>query len=229
MMPDALRNPTRLALASLTEHCVTERAKFRAREEADPQFCLEIFRRALHANDEVAWDALHTCFSQDVRRWVLAHPAARTLLAREAPDIYVQEAFTRLFQANTNHPLEITSLGAALGFLRRCVNSAMLDALRGLRHETIPTEFAAETPAPDELEALHDRLSAEALWELVEECTTSPRELRVARLLWVEGYRQRELPQIFGDEFPDIQDVRRCAANVVDRLRRRYRQQSSLA
>lgn len=226
-MPDALRHTTRLALASLTEQCAAERAKFRAREDADPQFCLEIFRRALHSNDDVAWDALHTCFAQDVRRWVLAHPVASTLLARETPEIYVQDAFTRLFQANTNHPLEISSLGAALGFLRRCVNSAMLDALRALRHETISTEFATETPAPDELEALHDRLSAEALWALVEECTTSPHELRVARLLWVEGYRQRELPQVFGDEFPDIQDVRRCAANVVDRLRRRYRNQPS--
>ncbi len=214
---------TDLPLTSLTTQCDNERAKFRSREEADPRFCLEIIHRALATNTDEAWAALHECFYHDVRRWVVTHPAAPTILRREDPDIYVQEAFTRLYQSNRNHPIDVSSLPEALSFLRRCVNSAMLDAARATRREPLPLDPIPDVPAPDPLEPVIDEMSAAELWQLVEQCLNTAQERHLARLLWIEGYKPREVPELFPDEFPTIHDVRRCSANVVERLRRRFR------
>jgi DNA-directed RNA polymerase specialized sigma24 family protein len=211
------------SLASLTEQCAQERSKFHARQEADPAYCYEIIRRALTANDDGAWTAFHDCFYQDVRRWVLVHPAAPTLLQREAAEIYVEDAFVRLYQANHNKPIDVSSLPTVLGFLRRCVNSTMLDAVRAARRDPAPIHVANQIAAPDELGNLIDSLATLDLWRMVEQCLTTVHEQRLARLLWIEGYKPRELPVHFPELFPTIQDVRRTAANIIERLRRRYR------
>jgi DNA-directed RNA polymerase specialized sigma24 family protein len=154
------------------------------------------------------------------------HPVWRSAALHEPPEAYAHEAFERLLIANRNHPLDVSSLGAILSFLRRCASSVMLDALRAQRKE-VPLDQIFDLPGPSEDDAVIDRLSRDELWQMVEQCVTSPRELRLAHALWIEGYRPREIPQMLPDDFPDVTVVRRAIANVIDRLRRRYRPQSA--
>ena len=225
-MPDASRDPSQIPLAQLVEYCAAERAKFRQGEPADPQYCLEIFRRALRRTHDDDWAALHTCFYQDVLQWVRYHPVMRSAQLSESADVYANEAFERMLIANTNHPLDISSLGAILTFLRRCVSSVLLDTLRAQRKE-VSLELVYEVAGPDESERIIGTLSRDELWHMVEQCVASPRELRLAHALWIEGYRPREIPQVLPEDYTDIHDVRRCIANIIDRLRRRYRPQSA--
>ena len=225
-MSDANTDPSRMTLPQLVEHCTVERAKFRRGEPAEPKYCLEIFRRALGAGTDDAWEALHTCFFQDVLQWVRYHPVWKSAQLHETPDVYAHEAVERLMIANRNHPLDVSSLGAILSFLRRCVSSVMLDALRALRKE-VSLDTVFEVSAPDEIDHIIGRISRDELWQMVEQCVSAPHELRLARAVWVEGYRPREIPQILPDDFADVAVVRRCIANIIDRLRRRYRPQSA--
>jgi DNA-directed RNA polymerase specialized sigma24 family protein len=225
-MPDSTTDPSRMPLPQLVEHCTAERTKFRRGEPADPKYCLEVFRRALTTGTDDAWQALYACFFQDVLQWVRYHPVWKSAQLREPPESYANEAFSRLLVANRNHPLDISSLGAILSFLRRCVSSVMLDALRALRKE-VPLDAVFELPAPDEIDHIIGRIASEELWQMVEQCVTAPHELRLAHAVWVEGYRPREIPQILPDDFADVTAVRRCLANIIDRLRRRYRPQSA--
>ena len=225
-MPSESREPSQIPLAQLVECCTAERIKFRQGEPADPQYCLEIFRRALRRVADDDWAAMQTCFYQDVLHWVRYHPVMRSGQLTEAADAYANEAFERMLITNTNHPLDVTSLGAILTFLRRCVSSVLLDALRTQRKE-VSLEFVYEVAGPDESERIIGTLSRDELWHMVEQCVASPRELRMAHALWIEGYRPREITQILPDDYADIHDVRRCIANIIDRLRRRYRTQSA--
>jgi DNA-directed RNA polymerase specialized sigma24 family protein len=225
-MLDVQRDPSQMPLAQLIACCAAERIKFRHGEAADPQYCLEIFRRALGVGTNADWDALHTCFFADVLQWVRYHPVWKTAHLPEAPDVYAHEAFERLLIANRNHPLDVTSLGAILSFLRHCVSSVVLDALRAQRKE-LSIDQIYEVPAPDEFEGVIGRLTRDELWQMVEQCLTTPRELRLAHALWIEGFRPREIPQILPDDFPDVTVVRRAEANIIDRLRRRYRPSSA--
>lgn len=224
-MPDA-NEPSRLPLLAVMEHCTAERAKFRQGEGADPQYCLEIFRRALGTGTDDEWAALHTCFFYDVLHWVRNHPAWRSATLHEPAETYASEAIERMLIANRNHPLDVSSLGAILTFLRRCVSSVMLDALRAQRKE-VALDQVFEVPAPDAFDQVIGEIARDELWQMVEQCVATPRELRLAHALWIEGYRPREIPQVLADDFPDVTVVRRCIANIIDRLRRRYRPQSA--
>jgi DNA-directed RNA polymerase specialized sigma24 family protein len=218
---------TDMDLPALREHCLSERAKFRAYQESDPVYCQEIFRRAMLLATDESWEALQVSFHADALRWVRQHPAAQTLQAHENADDYVQEAFTRLYHAARKRQLEFPNLAAAMSFLRRCVNSVMLDHVRSRQREFLPIEAVAENPSTDEIALLIDAMQTEELWQMVEKCITAPRELRLARLLWIEGYKPREVPRYFPDEFPTVEEVRAIIGNVVQRLRRSYRTKSA--
>lgn len=225
-MLDVQRDPSQMPLAQLIACCSAERAKFRRNEPADPQYCLEIFRRALRSGANADWDALHTCFFADVLQWVRYHPVWKTAHLPETHESYAYEAFERLLIANRNHPLDVSSLGGILSFLRHCVSSVLLDALRAQRKD-VSLDQLYEVPAPDEFEDVIGRLARDELWQMVEQCVTTPRELRLAHALWIEGYRPREIPQVLPDDYADVAAVRRTVANIIDRLRRRYRPQSA--
>jgi DNA-directed RNA polymerase specialized sigma24 family protein len=216
-------NTRDMDLPTLARFCLEERAKFRAYQESDPIYCYEIVRRALNTRSDDYWEAFQQSFHLDVRRWVLQHPAATQLHARDHADDFVQDVFTRLFQTNTRHQLDFPNLAAALSFLRLCVNSVMLDGVRSRRRNTSPLDPALPIPSSDDLGEVDEQDSVEYLWRLVEKCVHSPRELRLARLLWIEGYKPREIPQQFPDEFATIEEVRNMTGNIVQRLRRHYR------
>lgn len=225
-MPEDALDPSQMPLAQLVECCTAERAKFRQHEPSDPRYCLEVFRRTLRSGTDAEWAALYSCFYQDVLRWVQFHPVMRSAQLPEMADGYAVEAFECMLIANRNHPLDVSSLGAILTFLRRCVSSVLLDAVRAMRKEVSLDEIHA-MPGPDESEHIIGAISRDELWQMVEQCVAQPRELRLARALWIEGYRPREITQVLPEDFSDIHEVRRCIANIIDRLRRRYRPQSA--
>jgi|GEM_PF-5515966 len=219
---------TSMLLDDLVTHCLEERAKFRAYLEANPLYCLEIFCRALRqeAGDD-HWNAFYRSFYSDVRRWVISHPTSKILLAQENVDDFVNDSYSRFFQTSKRKQLEFPTLGAALKFLHRCVNSVMLDAIRSKNHPTFLIEDFDKEHAPDFLQDLLNQLNAADLWKKVRDVITDETELRLARLLWIEGYKPREIPILLPKEFPDMATVRRAVANIVDRLRRRYRRDES--
>ncbi len=210
-------------LPTLAQHCLEERYKFRAYQESDPSFCYEIIRRALLSRSDDHWQAFQESFHLDVRRWVLHHPAAAKLNASDHADDFVQDVFTRLFQANARHQLDFPNLAAALSFLRLCVNSVMLDGVRSRRRDTTSLDPELKIPSPDPFDPIIGNMRVEELWRMVEKCCTSSRELHLARLLWIEGYKPREIPQQFPDEFATIEEVRKMIGLLVQRLRRHYR------
>ncbi len=209
------------ALDELVLHCADERAKYGGGTPADPRYCLEIFRRALSEDASDAWSAMYEAYYRMVLGWVKRHPAARTVELRDSLESYAHEVFERLLFSNRKHPLDVSSLGAILTYLHTSVNWVMLDALRGKRRE-VPMPDAHEFAHPDDTDSVLDAIAGQELWEMVRQ-VASPRELRLAHALWVEEYRPREIPALLPDDFPDIAEVRRCIANLVDRLRRKYR------
>ncbi|MBA3823518.1 MAG: sigma-70 family RNA polymerase sigma factor [Ktedonobacterales bacterium] len=209
------------SLDDLVQRCADERAKYGGGTSADPRYCLEIFRRALVEGASDAWSAMYEAYYRMVLGWVKRHPAAKTVELRDSLEAYAHEVFERLHFSNRKHPVDVSSLGAILTYLHTSVNWVMLDALRQKRRE-VPLETVFEIALPDDSDNVLDVMSGQELWDLVRQVAT-PRELRLAHALWVEEYRPREIPALLPEDFPDIQEVRRCSANLVDRLRRKYR------
>jgi DNA-directed RNA polymerase specialized sigma24 family protein len=206
-------------LDELVQRCADERAKFGGGAPADPRYCLEIFRRALVDGTSDAWTAMYDAYYRMVLGWVKRHPAAKAVELRDSLEAYAHEVFERLLLSNRKKQVDLSTLGAILTYLHTSVNWVMLDALRSTRREQPLPEY--DIPRQDDSEYVVNKMMGQELWELVRQIAT-PRELRLAHALWIEGYKPREIPALMPDEFPNIQDVRRCSANLVDRLRRKY-------
>src|SRR5689334_7153301 len=66
-----------------------------------------------------------------VRGWLWRHPKRRLASRFESEENYIAQTFERFWQATAlNRRMEFRTLGAALLYLRACLNGVVIDMLR---------------------------------------------------------------------------------------------------
>ncbi len=206
--------------AQLAQRCAVEQQHYHQRAPSDDRYCLELFLRAIHQRDELAWDLIYHQFSGTVLGWLRQHACASRLRSLEEPDVYVTAAFRKFWLA-TASPGAATprflSLASVLAYLRSCLNSVVLDEMRQLqtRQREEPIEQVITTAAE---EPVHQ--PAQELWELIERALPDRRERRLIYLLFVLGLKPRDVVRTAPQDFPTAQEVYRLTRNILDRLRR---------
>lgn len=210
---------TPLSVATLTSRYGNETTTVRAKESHADQTGLELFQRALSQHSDDAWNLLVERFQGLVMAWVRNHSRRDIAYRYHNPEYYVALAFERFWQATTrNQFLTFTSLEAALSYLKASLNGAILDTLRSY---TRP-----EVPLPEPGHAYPIELTSEdctyeyGLWDTIKNLIPTPREQRVAYLLFYCGLKPREIVQFCPDEFADVHEIHRLRRNVVERLLR---------
>src|SRR5262249_2566626 len=126
--PDPLQT---LSTATVSTSCCHEMRRYRMREQSDPAYCLELFRRALHSHEDEAWERLlNGCVADHVRGKL--HKHACWPLARKYQDeqFYLVESFARLWRSTLGQPPHLESLGGLFSLLHACLHSAILEELR---------------------------------------------------------------------------------------------------
>jgi DNA-directed RNA polymerase specialized sigma24 family protein len=206
-----------LTCAQLAERCRVEQNRFRHWLPPDESFGLELFRRAICQRDEAAWGWVHQHFASTMSTWLLGHPCAWRVLRRGSIEDYVTEAWSRFWvatlPADPGAPLGFGSLRQVLAYLRLCLNSVVLDALRQPE-----SEQASDHPAP--ADDFLSRLAVEELWQIIERALPRPRDQHLARLVLVEGYKPREIVALAPRDFSTVQEVYRLWRTILERLRR---------
>lgn len=180
---------------------------------------LELFQRAISQCDDEAWSLLIERYQGLVLAWVRNHSRHELAYRYHNPEYYVALAFERFWQATTrNRSLTFTTLEAALSYLKASLNGAILDTLRSYTRPEIPLpEPGAFTPG--EL-ASEDSPYEQELWDVIKSLLPTPRERRVAYLLFHCGLKPREIVQFCKNEFPEVREVHRLRRNIVERLLR---------
>jgi hypothetical protein len=207
-------------LTQLAQRCAAEQQRYRQHAPSDDRYCLELFLRAIHQRDELAWDLIYRQFTPTVLAWLRQHSCANRLRAQDEPDTYVTAAFHKFWLA-TSSPGAATphflTLASVLAYLRSCLNSVVLDEMRQIqaRQREEPLEYAhdAAIDAP-----AHS--SAQELWALIERALPDRRERRLVYLLFVLELKPRDVVRMAPDDFPTAQEVYRLTRNILDRLRR---------
>ncbi len=220
-MDDAPRDMlANLDVVQLAQRCAAEQQLYHQHQPSDDRYCLELFHRALQQHDEYAWSLLYEQFSGTLLAWVHQHRCARLALEREEPHTLTHAAWTKLWAATTStkeKKPDFSSLASILSYLKRCVNSVVLDEVRKQRARQL------EVPLPDvNLPRSDDPGDGPAarLWELIERALPDRRERLLAYWLFVQGLKPREVVRLAPQSFPTAQEVYRLARNIQDRLRR---------
>ena len=202
-----------LTNAQLAQQCEIEQKRYHLHLPSDDRYCLALLRRGI-AGDQDAWRLFQEHFAGSVLVWLRQHPSTnRVSSGAEEDQELVNDTFSKFWQAVAPSRAEFSSLAKALAFLKRCLNSVVIDRWRG--HKPI-VEIPPDHPTPE-----HDpekRPAEEELWNLIRRILPDRREQKLVRLLWVEDYKPGEVARLFPQDFPDVQAVYQLSRSLRDRL-----------
>ncbi len=209
--------PKNMRLPALADRCMSEINNFRRGEASSDQYCLEIFRRAMLERDDEAWILLLDRFKEFLLAAFRRHPGSEAASRLHKPENYVDWAFERFWIAVHDQQEMFTSLGAALRYLRVCLNSTILDMLRSYARKN---EVSLPDPGFAGEPTVEDQDEGGELWEVICDMLPSEREQRLAFYLFQCNLKPREIVRLRPQEFSDVNEIYRLRRNIVDRLER---------
>ncbi len=209
----------------LRNRCAEESNRFFHRQDHDPRFCYEIFRRALADRDEAAWEYVYQQYQPLVAGWVERHSYFQAL--GEDKEYFVNWAFEKLWIVITPGKFDhFPDLKSILHYLQMCVHSVLTDSMRA-RERAVLIEDEAEAPEnqaePSKI-SLEDQVFrqalAEKLWAILQNKCLDERERLVAYASFVLGLKPAEIHEEYYGRFQDVKEVYRIKENYLARLKR---------
>ncbi len=221
--------PEQLSINELARSCAEETNKFLKQNASNDRFCLELFRRAIVKRDDDAWACIYQQYAPLVLTWVTQHQSAAALLGQDGSGPLVNAAFAKFSQALTPAKMgNFDALAAILKYLKLCVHSVVADEVRARQSrqyeetlEMIEHEPASDDPADDVI----SNISAQGLWQVIQEELNGENERILIYLAYVQGMKPGEISSLHRRHFPTVDDVYRIKRNVLERLRRNRRLQ----
>ena len=219
-----------LTVNELARSCAEETNKFLRQSASNDRYCLELFRRAIIQRDQDAWACIYQQYAPLVLTWVNQHQSASALLGQDGGAPLVNAAFAKFAQALTPVKMgNFDSLASVLKYLKMCVHSVIADEVRARQNrqyeetlEAIEHEPAADDPAEDVV----SNISAQSLWQIIQEELNGEDERLLIYLAYVHGMKPGEICLQHRRFFPAVEDVYRVKRNVLERLRRNRRLQA---
>jgi RNA polymerase sigma factor (sigma-70 family) len=219
-----------LSINELARCCSEETNKFLKQSVSSDRFCLELFRRAITNHDDDAWACIYQQYAPLVLTWVNQHQSAAPLLGQDGSGPLVNAAFAKFSQALTPAKMgNFDSLAAILKYLKMCVHSVIADEVRSRQArqyeetlDSIEHEPATDDPADDVV----SNISAQGLWQVIQEELNGEDERVLIYLAYVHGMKPSEISSQHRRLFPSVEDVYRIKRNVLERLRRNRRLQT---
>jgi hypothetical protein len=214
----------RLSVDELARRCTQETEKFNRRQLSDPQFCFELLRRALADGNAEAFTRVYLAYERQVLGWVYSH--SRFEQTGESADFFARIALSTFYFALRGDKFHsFSSLPQVLAYLKLCVHTAIAQYLRDQQpHLAGPFDDADDLGHEPELS---DRAEAAELWAHVCHLLPDARDRLLARYVFLQGLRPREIVATYPEHWRDEREVtvalyriRRLLRNDPELLRR---------
>ncbi len=217
-------SPTRLHLQELAEACSRETSHFFQHGRGACASCLTLFKQAIVQRDEDAWEIIYRQYAPLVKGWVLRHPAFQQ--TGEDADIFVNMAFTRMWQAITPEKCaNFNNIKSVLRYLQTCTHSAIVDEIRQRQFESLNIEsrevqHQIDAHGPSIEERVHHRIYYKQAFDAVMQRMKTPQERIVLSTMFVSGLKPGEIILKHPEIFRDVREIYRIKENILARLRR---------
>ena len=213
-----------MSMADLAQNCAEETELFFSHHDYDSSSCFELFRRAIRNNNDDAWSVIRDQYQPLVARWVdrgLSKHSDFSLANEEVQD-FIAQAFERFWVSFTPEKFDKSnSLAAILRYLQMCVNGAITDAWRKMRHLQVEQEsgdeeqeYSEPKPTPEDI------LQADEFWQLIRQKSRNSKEYTVVYASFSLDLSPREILAEYPGLFSDIKEIYQHKANLLDRLER---------
>jgi len=187
-----------------------------SRQQADPCLSYELWRRALLAQDERAWQLLYNDYQRQVGYWVKTY--LRFQVDETTMQTLIDDAFVKMAGTFRRHPAKFAdypNLAALLGLLRLCAQRVVQDYVAARQQdlpvvpiEAIDEPTAEAAPAPS------------TLWAILEGLLHDEKEWLVVTKLLVEEAKPRHLYMEQPELFASVDEINTIRERVKGRLQR---------
>ena len=206
---------------TVAQHCARETRAYFNRQGYNPDYCYELFRRAIVNQDEAAWAAVYEQYGPLVRGWIRRHAAFP--YCREEIQYFVNRAFEKMWASIPQDKFHsYPNLQSLLRYLQLCVNSTIIDHTRANNPEMEGRNPAPPNPQPQpEIEAqVIRRARRQRIWDFITTRLKDKRERIVVVESFASGLKPRQIMEYHQDLFTDVGDVYRIKENFLARLQR---------
>jgi DNA-directed RNA polymerase specialized sigma24 family protein len=211
-----------LALAGVSRRCTQESDLFFKRQDNDPRFCFELFRRAICERHAGAWELVYRQYAPLVGRWVQRHSLFTAL--DEEVDYFVSGAFQKMWIVLTPEKFaQFPDLKSVLRYLQMCVHSVLVDHMRRQERASLlddEVEEATPSGAPLPEEEVLDRVAQSELWQQLVQRLKDDKERQVVYGTFVLALKPRDIYEQYSQTFASVNEVYRIKENLIARLRR---------
>lgn len=212
-----------LTLSGLRHRCAVESERFFNRQDHDPSYCFELFRRAINDHDQQAWQFIYEQYWPLVAGWIERHSLFPAI--EEERQYFVNRAFEKMWTAITPAKFEnFADLKSILSYLQMCVHSVLVDYVRKREEATLlDQEVLARIPDDETSHVEHQvsrQVDGQALWRWLDGQLKNEKERHVVYGAFVLAMKPRELYAQYPGTFTDVKEVYRVKENVLARLRR---------
>jgi RNA polymerase sigma factor (sigma-70 family) len=218
------------SVEDLCSRCREQILRFRRNEPTDDRFCLEVFRRAIHEQDQECWAQLQQIYQTQVAAWCRRASASYQVSAEDLIALTWERFWSSFGPAKFDQAENTASVQR---YLKACAFSAAIDAARE-QARTISldqprlTRSGDTSPLGDSLmdttqtaeERITDEAARRSLWEIVEKHLSNEQERTFVYLKYELGLKSADIQSRRPDLFPSVNDVYRTTRNLLDRLRR---------
>lgn len=232
-----------LKLQELETACRRETQRFRRSEESNPNFCLEIFRRALTHQAPMAHAAGHmyagahdkpVYYDEDARNVLIniytefikaqINPAAMKTTPME--DI-IQQVWLRFWRA-ANQGLDFPTLSAALNYLKLTTVSTLIEAQRQARKSWRDESLQLLAETGDDVQGdagsdLFNSLTQQRFRDRCREVLSDALEYRVFSMRYSIGIPPRDIARELAREGVQIKNRAPTSGAISDMLDRAFR------
>lgn len=214
-----------MSLSSLRFRCAEESDRFFRRQDYDPRYCFELFRRAIVEQEQRSWELVYRQYKPLVSNWVGRNSLTHTL--SEEVEYFVNRAFEKFWSAVTPEKFDnFSDLKALLRYLQMCVHSVLVDSARMAERAQLLAEESDEAGSPgEELEPDPEELALERarntdLWQWINARLKDERERCVLYGSFVLEMKPAEIFQAYRRHFANVREVYTVKDNLLARLKR---------
>ena len=218
-------NPKQLSLIDLAKRCSEETELFRIHQDHDTRYCFELFRRAIHEQDQLAWDMICKQYESIIANWWIK-PHRGFKVSGEDVEQVINRTFEKFWSALSPEKFDgFSNLGSLLRYLKMCVHSVITDYNRLEKKPSFyltdrEERITSKDPNSFPEKKVVDREYKQEFWDWICSQLKDEKELLVVYGTFSLNLKPKELYSKFLNRFNDVDEIYTTKQNILARLRR---------
>lgn len=204
----------------LAHHCAEETDKFKRDHDNNPDFCFELFRRALADHDDEALSYIYHIYLPSLYKKI--RYKFQTIIEEDI-EHFILHGFTKFVRElrspkYKNLKKNFKTLAAVISYLKTCAFNVIKEHLRKKRVVTVSIE---QIIVPKKIfDPIDWGIQLEQIWERICELIPDEKDQFLARCIFVEHLKPSEILEFHSDIFRDTEEIRIASQRIKRILRK---------